>query len=1007
MKAQHVLRRALLLAAVCVLPLPLACGGDAPVEPVQPVTPVATTITLSTATLTFASVGATQQLSAAVIDQQGQAMPGATVTWASSDQTVATVSAAGVVTAVGNGSAIITATAGAAAATAVVTVQQVAASVTLSPASATLASIGDTVRLVPVVRDAGGAVVEGATVTWASSNHAVATVSQTGLVTAAGDGAASITATVGSVSAAAAIAVQQVVASVTIVPATAALASLGDSVQLTATVRDAGGAVMAGVVPTWTSSNPAVATVSAAGLVRAVANGSATITATVGSVSATAAITVQQVAASVTLSATALTLTSVGATHQLTALVRDARGQPYPDAPVTWATSDASVATVSPTGLVTATGSGTASITATSGGVSATTVVTVQIDAGPATITSVTPAVLVEGQQATISGTGFQPTGTTVTVDGLSAPIASASATQLVITAPIADCRPPRQAVLRVETGGTTALHNVSIRPQQLWSPAVGEWTWATSCLHLAESAADARYLVGLLSLSEVPSSLTPAALSAEVGSRLPAGAIAGSAFVTQQHTFRMPAAPASQPTAAALHDLHDLHAHSAPARDGEAAIRLRERQILQSLDLAAVRADAERLIAAQMVAVVPAAGDTLTLKVPSSCTQAVSVRAVVRHVGAGLIFLEDVANPVLNAFTQQQLQQMDAVYLQHTLPTLLSYFGTFADIDGNGRTLVLITREVNRLTNIDGFVYGVDLLPTSVCPAGNFAEIFYGVAPDPTGVYGRQISTTYIQQNYPPLIAHEVTHILQLTEIIHRGAALKTSWELEGGATLAEQLVGFRLFGHAPGQNLGLAAVQQGMDWYFSWVSDVASYFGYGPTRVPAAPEQCSWMGRPEEGNTGPCLNGRAVYGTPAMLLRTLLDRHGASYPGGEAAMMRALTASRDVGLANLANVTGEDAAALMAFFGIALWADDRVGSWITSWNLPEIFNALPPEARLLPYTSVSAQPNLSVSVRAGSNAYLLWSPPPGHDPTSLRIRTPAGGALPAHMRFWVVRIQ
>ena len=62
--------------------------------------------------------------------------------------------------------------------------------------------------------------------------------------------------------------------------------------QLTATVLDQNGAVMAGAAVTWVSSSSSVASVSTTGLVTAVADGTATVTATTGSASGTASVTV-------------------------------------------------------------------------------------------------------------------------------------------------------------------------------------------------------------------------------------------------------------------------------------------------------------------------------------------------------------------------------------------------------------------------------------------------------------------------------------------------------------------------------------------------------------------------------------------------------------------------------------------------------------------------------------------------------------------------------------------
>jgi plastocyanin len=85
------------------------------------------------------------------------------------------------------------------------------------------------------------------------------------------------------------------VASVTIASSATTIAP-GATVQLNATAKTAAGATVGGLTPTWSSSNQAVATVNTSGLVTAVANGVATITATMGGVSGTRVITVQTVA---------------------------------------------------------------------------------------------------------------------------------------------------------------------------------------------------------------------------------------------------------------------------------------------------------------------------------------------------------------------------------------------------------------------------------------------------------------------------------------------------------------------------------------------------------------------------------------------------------------------------------------------------------------------------------------------------------------------------------------
>ena len=98
-----------------------SCGGDSSPTASTP-TPVATSITLSS-TNSSPAPGATHQISATVIDQNDATMASATVTWATSDAAVATVSDAGLVTSVGEGTATITATSGSVSATHLVYVE--------------------------------------------------------------------------------------------------------------------------------------------------------------------------------------------------------------------------------------------------------------------------------------------------------------------------------------------------------------------------------------------------------------------------------------------------------------------------------------------------------------------------------------------------------------------------------------------------------------------------------------------------------------------------------------------------------------------------------------------------------------------------------------------------------------------------------------------------------------------------------------------------------------------
>src|SRR2546425_425171 len=263
------------------------------------------------------------------------------------------------------------------------------AAVTVTPPTATI-GVGQTAQYLAITRDAFGNPLGGRTVTWSSSNPAVATVNGAGQATGVAVGAATLTATSEGKSGTAAITVATVpVASVTVSPATASV-QVGQTVPLSAIPRDANGNPLAGRTVSWGSSNPAVATVSASGLVTGVTAGAATLTATSEGKSGTAAITVNTVPVAAVTVNPATASVQVGQTVQLSAIPRDANGNPLAGRTVSWGSSNPAVATVSASGLVTGVAAGSATITATSEGQSGT--ATITVNTVPVAAVTVNPA---------------------------------------------------------------------------------------------------------------------------------------------------------------------------------------------------------------------------------------------------------------------------------------------------------------------------------------------------------------------------------------------------------------------------------------------------------------------------------------------------------------------------------------------------------------------------------------------------------------------------------------
>ncbi|HEY6061084.1 MAG TPA: Ig-like domain-containing protein, partial [Gemmatimonadales bacterium] len=321
-------------------------------------------------------VGASFQMTATVRDAAGNELTDQMVNWFTTDSSVLTVSATGLVTAVGDGIALVGASAGAVSnQTSFHVTGLPAASVTIAPNTTTVGT-GDTVMVTATARDSTGRVINHPSVTWTSSAPALATIATVGsdqriaTVTAVSLGSVTITASSGTGSATAEITIgpQVPVASVTVTPPVASVVVQG-SVQLAATLRDANGKVLLARPTAWTSDNGTIAAVDAYGLVTAVRAGSATVTATSGAASGTATVIVspQVPVASVTVTPVSASLVVQG-TVQLSVTLRDASGTVLAPRPTIWISHDEAVARVDANGLVTAVGPGSVAVTATSEG---------------------------------------------------------------------------------------------------------------------------------------------------------------------------------------------------------------------------------------------------------------------------------------------------------------------------------------------------------------------------------------------------------------------------------------------------------------------------------------------------------------------------------------------------------------------------------------------------------------------------------------------------------------
>jgi trimeric autotransporter adhesin len=449
--------------AIVAIGIAVACSHEATGPNSQGITD----IVMTPDTLNLA-IGDTATVQAQPVTASGSHVSGQTLFWSTSDPTIATVTQTGKVTAVAVGAVNIDASTAGVSPThpaRVIVVSVPVAKVIVAPPSVTL-RVGDAFQFTDTTKDASGNVLTGRTVVWSSSDTTIAPVDQAGLVLAKALGTVTITASSGKASGTGSVTVSLVpVKKIVIAPSNPSVI-VHDSTQLSATTQDSAGNVLTGRAITWSSSNPAVSTVDANGVVTGVKVGVDTITATSGAASAAVAFTVQAVPINAVVISPQSSNLLVGQQQTLTAEVTDNSGNPIAGSTVTFASGTPGVATVTATGPLTATvtavGSGQATITGTSGTKSGTATINVAIVPVASVTVTPTPDTVTLGGTVQLTATlkdsaGNTLSGRTVTWASLNTSFATVSATGLVTSVGVGT------AGITATSGGKSGFAEVTI----------------------------------------------------------------------------------------------------------------------------------------------------------------------------------------------------------------------------------------------------------------------------------------------------------------------------------------------------------------------------------------------------------------------------------------------------------------------------------------------------------------------------------------------------------------
>jgi hypothetical protein len=349
-------------------------------------------------------------------------------------------------------------------------------------------------------------------------------------------------------------------------------------------------------------------------------------------------------------------------------------------------------------------------------------------------------------------------------------------------------------------------------------------------------------------------------------------------------------------------------------------------------------------------------------------------------------IVVADTSNPA-NGFTTSDFQDFGAAFDTLVFPVDSLNFGAPSDIDKNGHVILFFTRTVNELTPpnqssyVGGFFFSRDLFPTTPgtgltgCPTSNFAEMFYLLVPDPSGVINQNVRTIdFVRSATLATLAHEFQHLINASRRLYVNTTsneFEDTFLDEGLAHEAEELAFFRSSGLAPGQNITYQMIQASPKVQVAFNNFAAANFrrfreylinpfGYSPYV-----------------NNGAIQTRGAIWS----FLRYAADRRGA----GESQMWFQL-ANPPTGLHGISNITHAvtpDLAGWVRDWTIANYADDFVPGVLptythASWNIRSVVEVVNQGMWALDTQQLDTAQITAVGVTDGSATYLTFGVKP-----------------------------
>jgi len=596
----------------------------------------------------------------------------------------------------------------------------------------------------------------------------------------------------------------------------------------------------------------------------------------------------------------------------------------------------------------------------------------------PPVLSTVTPASFTGGDQLVLDGSALSATAE-VEIAGAPARVLSGSTTSLTVVAPPCLAPGPVSIVARVAGAPSNALPGTFTSSLGDLGLAVGEYA-AINPAQLSGCATfpaatgpdTVEYLIAPQSATGTP--------GVSAAYRLGGDSVV---VVVQQQP---PAAATPVPWATRFHD---------ELRRQEAEAAKLPRPALEAAQLAPT--------AGPTVAV----GDQRTFQVCnnipcSGVSDFATVTAEAQYVGQRAALFVDVASPA-GGFTPTDLQSVGALFDEDLYTVDTQAFGSESDVDRNGVTIILFTPEVNRLTPksqcatsiITGYFFGIDIDPAFQNDSrSNKGEVFYALAPDPSGTVTCALSTDVVRRLVPVTFVHEFQHMISYHQhVLVRNGDSELLWLNEGMSHVAEELAALRFDA-------------QGRDTLFSRFAIGDIYNSYLYLKNPGATFTLPSAG------TGSLEERGAAW----LFLRWVLDQYGAG-------LTRRIVETDRVGAENITAASGVPFDRLLTQWFLANWVSDLPNFntparlKYTTWQFRTTYSALHDQLpsrfdRVFPLVPPVLGPGtfqLDGTLRAGSGDYVRVQQAPGDKGFTLLLADPSGSAIPSSIvpRLNVIRIR